>query len=69
MRDIGNEVAADGFQAADARQILHQQEASACVLIGNDNQTEGTGGAPEVPPDSVCNSMFCLERCQASTNR
>jgi len=50
MRDIGNEVAADGFQAADARQILHQQEASACVLIGNDNQLKELAARRKFPP-------------------
>jgi len=40
VREIADEVAADGFESSDARQILNKQEASARVRIGDGDELQ-----------------------------
>src|SRR5215216_3264364 len=40
MRNVANEIAADGFQTTDAGEILDEQKAAARMQIGNDNKLQ-----------------------------
>lgn len=40
MREVADEVAADGFEAAEAGQVLDEQQASARVPVGDDHELQ-----------------------------
>src|SRR5688572_15328501 len=40
MREVADKISADGFEPAQAGQVLGEQEASAGMLVGDDNQLQ-----------------------------
>src|SRR5512135_1476840 len=40
MGDIGDEIAADGLKASDAREVLHEEQAAAAVMVGDRDQLD-----------------------------